>query len=241
MNAIFDAKTYCLSYYIATSCPKGQKGRKKGISISMSARINYVDRNRNRRMPPQVSDACEEQSFIAAGTADENCRCEEVCGCNRDTQGCGCARRVDFCETVTLHESFDAGNICSSSASIAYDTSFLGYTLEELTMNASLPCGCSCPVDVYRISLTGAIPYIINVGTVESGCGEPVCLSVQGSTMVDEVVGYACGGNEPELSDISCCSVTPDITVTVKPCGCSGKTNVTVSGTFSFSDLPVLC
>ena len=50
-----------------------------------------------------------------------------------------------------------------------------------------------------------------------------------------------CGGNEPELGEISCCSVTPEIRVAVKPCGCSGKTNVTVSGTFSFSDLPVLC
>ena len=207
----------------------------------MSARINYVDRNRNRRIPVPASEECEGQGFIPAGGAEENCGCDVGCGCDRDKEGCGCARSVDFCETVTLHESFDPCNICSSSASIAYDTSFLGYTVEELTMNASLPCGCSCPVDVYRISLTGAIPYIVNIGKVESGCGEPVCLSVQGSTMVDEVVGYACGGNEPELGEISCCSVTPEIHVAVKPCGCSGKTNVTVSGTFSFSDLPVLC
>lgn len=205
----------------------------------MSARINYVDRNRNRRMPHQTSDPGEGQEFIAAGNTEDNeCR-EEGCGC--DKKDCGCARSVDFCETVTLHESFDASNICSDSASIAYDTSFLGYTVEELTMNASLPCGCTCPVDVFRISLTGAIPYIVNVGSVESSCGEPVCLAIQGSTMVDEVVGYACGDNEPDLTEISCSSVTPDITVTVKPCGCSGKTNVTVSGTFSFSDLPVLC
>jgi len=81
----------------------------------------------------------------------------------------------------------------------------------------------------------------VNIGKVESGCGEPVCLSVQGSTMVDEVVGYACGGNQPELGDISCCSVIPEIKVAVKPCGCSGKTNVTVYGKFTFSDLPVLC
>lgn len=205
----------------------------------MSARINYVDRNRNRRMPVHAAEMCEGQEFIPAGEAEESCRCEEHCGKNKGE--CGCARSVDFCETVTLHESFDPCNICGSSASIAYDTSFLGYTVEELTMNASLPCGCSCPVDVYRISLTGAIPYIVNIGKVESGCGEPVCLSVQGSTMVDEVVGYACGGNEPDLGEISCCSVTPEIHVAVKPCGCSGKTNVTVSGSFSFSDLPVLC
>ncbi len=204
----------------------------------MSARINYVDRNRNRRGGGLPADICGEGEFIPAGTADEN-RCEEG-GRDKD-KDCGCGRSADFCETVTLHESFDPCNICSSSASIAYDTSFLGYTVEELTMTASLPCGCSCPVDVYRISLTGAIPYIVNIGSVESGCGEPVCLSVQGSTMVDEVVGYACGGNEPELGDIACCSVTPEINVSVKPCGCSGKTNVTVYGKFTFSDLPVLC
>ena len=206
----------------------------------MSARINYVDRNRARRMHAPAAEACEDRGFIPAGAAEENCGCEEGCG-GRDGGECSCARSVDFCETVTLHESFDPCNICSSSASIAYDTSFLGYTLEQMTMDASLPCGCSCPVDVYRISLTGAIPYIVNIGKVESGCGEPVCLSLQGSTMVDEVVGYACGGNEPELGEISCCSVTPEIRVAVKPCGCSGKTNVTVTGTFSFSDLPVLC
>lgn len=198
----------------------------------MSARINYVDRNRNSRMSVPATGVSEEQEFIPEGTAEENCGREE---------GCGCARSVDFCETVTLHESFDPGNICSSSARIAYDTSFLGYTVEDLTMTASLPCGCSCPVDVHRISLTGAIPYIVNIGNVESNCGEHVCLSVQGSTMVDEVVGYACSGSEPDLGDISCCSITPEIRVAVKPCGCSGKTNVTVSGVFRFSDLPVLC
>ncbi len=203
----------------------------------MSARINYVDRNRSRRMPAPPAAAGEAQELIAAGAA-------EGCGCTGGSgaaESCGCARSVDFCETVTLHESFDASNVCTQSAKIAYDTSFLGYTVEEQTMNASLPCGCSCPVMVYRISLTGAIPYIVNVGQVESGCGDPVCLAIQGSTMVDEVVGYACGDSEPELTEISCCSVTPDITVTVKPCGCSGKTNVTVSGSFSFSNLPVLC
>ena len=206
----------------------------------MSARINYVDRNRNRRANSPGQELCQERELIAAGTAQEGC-CDQDCGCGREERDRGCGRSVDFCETVTLHESFDAGSICGDSATIAYDTSFLGYTVEELTMNASLPCGCSCPVEVYRISITGAIPYIVNVGKVESCCGEPVCLCVQGSTMVDEVVGYACGGREPDLKDISCCSVTPDIAVKVKPCGCSGKTNVTVSGSFSFSDLPVLC
>jgi len=205
----------------------------------MSARINYVDRSRNRRGCAEPADSNGEGLLISAGTADEN-RCQDD-GWDKEKENCGCGRSVDFCETVTLHESFDPCSICSSATGIAYDTSFLGYTVEELTMNASLPCGCSCPVDVYRISLTGAIPYIVNIGKVESGCGEPVCLSVQGSTMVDEVVGYACGGNQPELGDISCCSVIPEIKVAVKPCGCSGKTNVTVYGKFTFSDLPVLC
>lgn len=207
----------------------------------MSARINYVDRNLNHRMSPNIPEMEEEREFIAAGTADGECACEDGCERDEERHDCGCRKSVDFCETVTLHESFDASGICDASARIAYDTSFLGYTVEELTMNASLPCGCTCPVDVYRISLTGAIPYIINVGTVESSCGEPVCLAIQGSTMVDEVVGYACGDNEPELTEVSCCSVAPDISVSVKPCGCSGKTNVTVLGKFSFSDLPVLC
>ena len=201
----------------------------------MNGKINYADRNRNGRMLQNRAMPCECGEMITAGQAGG-----DSCGCSEEKE-CGCARSVDFCETVTLHESFDPSCICGDAATIAYDTSFLGYTVEELSMNASLPCGCSCPVDVYRISLTGAIPYIINVGTVESGCGAPVCLSVQGSTMVDQVVGYACGPAEPELNDITCCSVTPEVNVSIKPCGCSGKTNITVYGKFSFSDLPVLC
>jgi hypothetical protein len=109
-----------------------------------------------------------------------------------------------------------------------------------MTMSAQLPCGGCCPVQVYRISLTGAIPYIINVGSVKSGCGCSVCLSVSGSTMVDEVVGYACGGSEPDLTELSCGSVTPSVNVSTEQCGCSGKTNVTVYGCFEFSNLPSL-
>jgi len=198
----------------------------------MSARINYVDRNRRRSMPCDCS--ANNSLMVAAGAA--GCDAE---GC--EAKECGCRRSVDFCETLTLHESFDASSICSENATIAYDTSFLGYTVEDLTMNAELPCGCSCPVAVQRISLTGAIPYIINVGSVSSGCGSEVCLSVQGSTMVDEVVGYACASSHPDVDDVSCDSVTPSISVEVSPCGCSGKTNVTVKGRFSFSNLPVLC
>lgn len=198
----------------------------------MSARINYVERNRRRNMP------CErphhDQSTVSAGAAAEE-------GAEHHHE-CECRRSVDFCETLTLHESFDASAVCSESATIAYDTSFLGYTVEELTMNAELPCGCSCPVAVQRISLTGAIPYIINVGSVSSGCGDDVSLSIQGSTMVDEVVGYTCETNDPELEEVSCENVTPCIDeVDVSPCGCSGKTNVTVKGRFVFSNLPVLC
>ena len=74
----------------------------------------------------------------------------------------------------------------------------------------------------------------------KSGCGSSVCLSVSGSTMVDEVVGYACGGSEPDLTELSCGSVTPSVNVSTEQCGCSGKTNVTVYGCFEFSNLPSL-
>ena len=73
-----------------------------------------------------------------------------------------------------------------------------------------------------------------------ASCGSSVCLSVSGSTMVDEVVGYACGGREPDLTELSCGSVTPSVNVSTEQCGCSGKTNVTVYGCFEFSNLPSL-
>lgn len=151
-----------------------------------------------------------------------------------------CTRSVPFCETLTLHESFDASDITENSARIAYDTSFLGYTVEELTMSATLPCGGCCPVPVQRVSLTGAIPYLISVGPVSGSCGCPVDLCIQGSTMVDEVVGYVCGTDEPDLSTITCNNVTPCLCVSAAPCGCSNKTNVTVCGKFTFHNLPPL-
>jgi len=185
----------------------------------MSARINYV----NRRAP------------VRAEATSAGCECDCAVKCSDEC----CPRCVNLCETLTLHESFDASGIAADCARIAYDVSFLGYTVEELTMDAELPCGGTCPVDVYRVSLTGAIPYVISVGTVTSGCGSAVDLSVEGSTMVDEVVGYVCGGNEPDLSELCCCDVTPDISVSTEQCGCSGKTNVKICGTFTFK-LPSL-
>ena len=100
-------------------------------------------------------------------------------------------------------------------------------------MSAQLPCGGCCPVQVYRISLTGAIPYIINVGSVKSGCGSSVCLSVSGGTMVDEVVGYA-GGSEPDLTELSCGSVTPSVNVSTEQCSCHGGAQHDASAASSF-------
>ena len=109
-------------------------------------------------------------------------------------------------------------------------------------MNASLPCGGYCPVCVQRISLTGAIPYIVSIGPVVSSCGCPVNLSIQGSAMVNVVVGYTCSSaGEPDLDTLSCRNVEPSIRLDVTPCGCSGKTNITVYGQFFFPNLPALC
>ena len=190
----------------------------------MSARINYGDRH-------QTNSA--ENAAVATSAPERECPCcDPQNGCHRP-----CSRCVEFCETVTLHEMFTA-NISPSSTRIAYDTSFLGYTVEEETVHAKLPCGGSCPVTVYKVSLTGAIPYIINCGTVTSGCGSPCLLSIQGSVMVDEPVGYAC--DEPDLTELSCSNVTPHVEVLSEQCGCSEKTNITCCGTFTFSNLPAL-
>lgn len=108
-------------------------------------------------------------------------------------------------------------------------------------MKASLPCGGHCMVPVKRITITGAIPYLISVGPVTSGCGGPVDLCIQGVAMVDEVVGYLCGSTEePDLDPFSCDNVIPCICASVEPCGCSEKTNVTVCGRFAFYNLPVM-
>ncbi len=160
-----------------------------------------------------------------------------------DGGGCGCSQKcgdlkAPFCETVTLHESFDARNITPSSIRICYDTDYLGYTLEELSMDAKLPCGGSCPIDVYRVSLTGAIPYMISAGPVTSGCGSGTCLSCQGVCMVDEFIGYLCNDEEPDLETLGCASVTPTVDIDVERCDCSNNTNVTFRGVFTFSDLP---
>lgn len=156
---------------------------------------------------------------------------------------CGrpCPPSVPFCETLTLHESFDASCITEEGAHIAYDTRFLGYTVEETTMKAALSCGGYCMVPVQRIMLTGAIPYLISIGPVRASCGDPVNLCIQGSTLVDEVVGYICAGeDDPELDALDCNNVVPCLCVSTEPCGCSDKTNVTVCGRFVLHNLPVL-
>lgn len=178
--------------------------------------------------------------LLSAGSA---CACTDAndtpCGCGNERDcGCRCERSVEFCETLTLHESFDASAITCTCANIAYDTSFLGYTVEPATVQATLPGGGCCPINVFMVSLTGAIPYIIDVGPVSSGCGCPVRLSLPGSVMVDESIGYTCGDAEPDLTELTCGSVTPHIHTEISDCGCSARTNITVHGSFCFTGLP---
>ncbi len=148
-----------------------------------------------------------------------------------------CKRSVAFCETFTLHESFDACGINPDTARIAYDTSLLSYSVETITMPVMLPCGCQCQVPVQRLTLTGAIPYIMSVGTVSSTCGGEVSVCVQGNAAVDEVVRYLCGDEEPDLDPLSCDNVLPRLFVSTEPCGCSDKTNITFCGRFIFQGI----
>lgn len=197
--------------------------------------------------PPEMP--CSGDPIVAGGAAEAmgGCCGEEVREADYQTAEhhhgqCSrpCPPSVPFCETMTLHESFDVSGICEENTRICYDTRFLGYTVEELSMKASLPCGGYCMVPVRRVTLTGAIPYLISIGPVRAGCGDPVNLCIQGSTMVDEVVGFICSDEEPELELIGCNNVSPCIGVTAEPCGCSNKSNVTVCGKFMLHNLPSL-
>lgn len=158
-------------------------------------------------------------------------------GCSSCCPGCA-SLTAPFCETVTLHESFDASCLSPSCVRICYDTNFLGYTLDEYSVQAQLPGGGCCPVDVLRVSLTGAIPYLISAGPIRSSCGDDTTISCQGVCMVDQVIGYLCNEEDPDLESLDCGNVTPTVDVDVDRCGCSGKTNLTFRGVFTFSDLP---
>lgn len=156
---------------------------------------------------------------------------------------CGSEHRipnVTFCETITLNEGFDTSCINPACTRICYETEFLGFTVETKTMMALLPCGGHCEIPVQMIRLTGAIPYLINVGPVRASCGSPIDLCFQGVALVDSVVGYLCGDEEPELDALTCENVLPVLCVSTEPCGCSCKTNVTVCGKFTFCGLPGL-
>ena len=234
----------------------------------MATRFTYYD-NRGRSQPAQrYPNRAPRVNEPAGGGNDEaarnmnrggqhargcgcDCGCGSGCECHSGHEcGCGCncncgcecgarARGVEICETMTLHESFDPCAVCANSATIAYDTSFLGYTVEQERVNVTLPFGGNVCVNVAKVSLTGAIPYIINVGPICSSCGSPVTCSLQGSTMVDEVIGYVCEGNDPGLCDISCSNVIPSLEVQVEKCG-AGKSNIVVRGMFNFVNLPEL-
>ncbi len=197
----------------------------------MATRIMNPPTNRGT---PRAEGACP-----AAQTNDTECMQaqpvrEDGCSCGNRC----CTRSVEFCETMTLNGSFDAGEITEDCARIAYDPSYLGYTVEPETVQATLPCGGTCPVDVYKVGFAGAIPYIVDLGPVSSACGTPVRMSVFGNVMVEEFIGYICGSEEPELTELRCNNITPEIKVAVSDCGNSENTNITVYGTFSFSGLP---
>ncbi len=184
-----------------------------------------------RRERPDGSEQTQSQNTsenIERERSESESRCHRKCS----------DLKAPFCETVTLHESFDASNIMPTSIRIAYDTDFLGYTLEEINMDAKLPCGGSCPIEVLRVTLTGAIPFIISAGPITSGCGSGTCLSCQGVCMVDEFIGYLCNDEEPDLETLGCASVTPTVDIDVEKCACSKNTNVTFHGAFTFSNLP---
>ena len=198
----------------------------------MSTRISYGRNNGNGRgngtNRPNTAARPQAAVEFEQNGVEGGFKCREKCG----------DLKAKFCETVTLHESFDASNITPSSIRICYDTNFLGYTLEELSVDAKLPCGGSCPIEVLRVSLTGAIPYIVSAGPVTSTCGSGTCLSCQGVCMVDEVIGYLCNEEDPDLESLGCASVTPTVDIDVERCGCSNNTNVTFRGVFAFSNLP---
>lgn len=171
----------------------------------------------------------QQQTEAQVLTQEESgCSCRHRC----------CARSVEFCETMTVNSPFNASNIKEDCARIAYDAGYLGYTVEPETVQAELPCGGTCPVDVFKIGLSGAIPYVIDVGPITADCGMPVCMSCFGNVMVDEFIGYICGSEEPELTELNCSNVTPSIQVAISDCRNSDNTNITVYGTFSFSGLP---
>ena len=146
----FGTLIYSLSYYIATPCRVFAAAQERK-DFYMSARINYANRdfpNRPSAAPAEDTGRTCSEPIAASANTPAGCDCSSEpdsacsCGCESCTP---CSRSVNFCETITLHESFDASDVCSSTAKIAYDTSFLGYTVEEMTMSAQLPCGGCCP------------------------------------------------------------------------------------------------
>lgn len=172
---------------------------------------------------------------MEAGNQPMLCEKENCCG-KRPPQG---DITVRFCETITLHDSFSVQGVADQSASIAYDTDYIGYVIDHSTMNAQLPCGGTCPVNVYRISLIGAVPYIVSAGPVSGAQGVPIPVGAQGCAMVNQVVGYACG-DAPEMPVIRHGDVSASVEVETAPCGHANKTMLTFKGVFTIS-VPADC
>lgn len=155
-----------------------------------------------------------------------------------DKEKCRIDDTIEFCQTITLDQSFCADEICEKNVKIAYDTEFLGFTVEESNMKADLPCGICCDVKVQKITLAGAIPYIVCVGPVSSRCGDCVDVCATGCATADQFIGYVCHGKKLDLDPISCCNVkVEDIDVKLHKCGESKNTNVQISGKFKLVGL----
>jgi len=194
----------------------------------MATRINYPYPRRrpvalsvNATLPPRGERTCEE-----ACERSEEKDCENQC--------CRCVR---FCEVLSLPAGFDASGICEDSASIAYNPAFLAYSMEPVEMDVDLPCGGCCKIELNRLSLSGAIPYIVSVGPVTGTCGDSVCLSVSGVAMVDVALGYACGEEAAETELISCENISTEVQVERECCGENGGVNLIIKGSFCLNNL----
>jgi len=104
-------------------------------------------------------------------------------------------------------------------------------------MDLALPCGGSCPVELYRISLCGVIPYMLSVGPIKGRCGDAVCLSTSGLVTVDLDLGYLCEAPGAQWKEIGCENITACTELILPESGCKTGRNLLVKGSFCFSGL----